>query len=100
MPSPSARSWLLPKAFQAGISSLPIEHLKTEMPDHISFTKLQSSLERLSRASSNVKKTVFYACCQCALLDNKVTVSEVELLRAFAYAMDTPVPPLKTSAPS
>ena len=82
------------KAFRAGISSLPIQRQKTEMPDHITFTKLQSSLERLSRASSGVKKTVFDACCQSVLLDNKVTISEAELLRAFAYAMDIPVPPL------
>ena len=88
------------KAFDAAVSALPIRGKKTAMPPRVTFSNLHSALDRLSKASPGVKKAVFDACCQCVLFDGRVAVPEGELLRAVAYAMDIPVPPFLTEAPS
>lgn len=81
------------KAFLAAVSALPIRGDNLNMPKNATLRTLHTALERLSQASSGVKKTVFDACCQSVLFDGRVAVGEAELLRAVAYAMDIPVPP-------
>ncbi len=82
------------KAFQAAITALPIRGAEsTTISAKVSVKTLHAALERLSQASPGVKKTVFDACCQCVLFDGRVAVSEAEVLRAVAYAMDIPIPP-------
>jgi len=80
-------------AFLTGISALPIKEKRIKMPAKAGFKALHSALEKFSLASAGVKKTIFDACCQCVLFDGKASVSEAELLRAAAYALDIPVPP-------
>ncbi|MFO8049772.1 MAG: M48 family metallopeptidase [Desulfosudaceae bacterium] len=87
------------RAFQAAAAVLPIKGQEITMPDKVSFQDLHTALDRFSRASFGVKKVFFDACCQSVLFDGKVAVSEAELLRAVAYAVDIPVPPfLKKTA--
>lgn len=86
-------------AFQAGISALPIKKKEVTLSGKVTFKTLYIGLERISQASSGVKKAIFDACCQCVLYDGRVALNEAELLRAVAYAVDIPVPPfLSTSA--
>jgi hypothetical protein len=68
------------------------------MEPRIGFETLHQALERISRASFGVKKSIFDACCQCVLFDGTVTTGEGELLRAVAYALDLPVPPFMAMA--
>ena len=63
------------------------------MPEKASFNDLQAALERFAQASFGVREAIFDACSQCVLFDEKVSMSEAELLRAIAYTMDIPVPP-------
>ena len=87
------------KAFDAAVSALPIRE-KPAIPARVTFNTLHTALDRLSKASPGVKRTVFDACCQCVLFDGLVAVAEAELLRAVAYAMDIPAPPFLNEAPS
>ena len=86
------------KAFEAAVSALPVRGKELTMPARVTFNTLHTALNRLSKASPGIKKTVFDACCQCVLFDGRVAVAEAELLRAVAYAMDIPVPPFLTES--
>ncbi len=83
------------KAFRAGIAAVPVKLREAAMPpaENISFKDLHTALTRFSASSPGVKKAVFDACAHCVLYDKTVSVSEAELLRAVAYAMDIPLPP-------
>ncbi|MEW6077418.1 MAG: M48 family metallopeptidase [Thermodesulfobacteriota bacterium] len=81
------------KAFQMAVSALPIRGKETLMPETMTFQSLHSALERFSRASAGVKKTIFDACCQCVLFDGRASLEETELLRAVAFVLDIPMPP-------
>ncbi|RJP77778.1 MAG: hypothetical protein C4522_14620 [Desulfobacteraceae bacterium] len=86
------------QAFRTAVSALPVRGKNMEMPATVSFHVLHTSLQRFSQASAGVRKTMFDACCQLVLFDGRVSVSEAELLRAVAYALDIPVPPLLSMA--
>jgi Zn-dependent protease with chaperone function len=83
------------KAFRAGLAVLPLKTEKADMPTigGIPFQALHVALSRFAASSPGVKKAVFEACAHCVLYDKTVSISEAELLRAIAYAMDIPLPP-------
>lgn len=81
------------RAFYAALSVLPIKRKNAQMPENVPLKDLHTALDRFSRASFGVKKTIFDASCQSVLFDGKVAVREAELLRAVASAADIPVPP-------
>ncbi|MBN1141843.1 MAG: M48 family metallopeptidase [Deltaproteobacteria bacterium] len=85
-------------AFRAAVAALPLAGDRLVMAEKVSFSGLHEALEGFSRTSFGVKRTLFEACCQCVFYDGRVSVSEAELLRAVAYAVDIPVPPLLASA--
>jgi Zn-dependent protease with chaperone function len=81
-------------AFRTSISFLLFREKKDiKMPAKVNIKTLHAALKRFSQASFKVKEAIFRACCQCVLFDDEVTVSEAELLRAVAYALDIPLPP-------
>ncbi len=51
------------------------------------------ALDQLAWASPALKKKLITAATACVIWDRKVTMEEAELLRAFADALDCPVPP-------
>ncbi len=81
------------EAFTAAASNLPAKREKLKMPAKTSLNALHTALDHFAKASPGIKKIVFDACSQCVLFDKKVSISEAELLRAIAYAMDIPIPP-------
>ncbi|MEH2135229.1 M48 family metallopeptidase [Nostoc sp.] len=82
-------------AFRSGVFRLPKagEQEKPEIPLTCNFTELKKSIERLRLASSKLKQAIVDACAHTVLLDNKVTQSEADLLRAIAMTLDCPIPP-------
>jgi Zn-dependent protease with chaperone function len=56
------------------------------------------SLDRLRVSGPLVKPQVIAACVETALADDKVTVAEMELLRAIGMAIDCPLPPALAAA--
>jgi hypothetical protein len=82
-------------AFRSGVFRLPKagEQEKPDMPLTYNFTELKKSIEHLRLASPKLKQTIVDACAHTVLLDNKVTDSEADLLRAIAMTLDCPIPP-------
>jgi Zn-dependent protease with chaperone function len=82
---------------RAAVKDLPADH--TLVPaEKISPNEIDAILQRFSIATPQVKKTVLNACAHCVLFDNNITIKEAELLRAFAYALDLPLPPFLMTA--
>ncbi|MEH1801326.1 MAG: M48 family metallopeptidase [Nostoc sp.] len=82
-------------AFRSGVFRLPKagEQEKPEIPLTCNFTELKKSIERLRLATPKLKQAIVDACAHTVLLDNKVTPSEADLLRAIALTLDCPIPP-------
>ncbi|HYX14793.1 MAG TPA: M48 family metallopeptidase [Nostoc sp.] len=86
-------------AFRSGVFRLPKagEQEKPDMPLTSNFTELKKSIDRLRLASPKLKQAIVDACAHTVLLDNKVTQSEADLLRAIAMTLDCPIPPFLNS---
>ncbi len=61
------------------------------------FPVVGSAISNFAASSPAVKKTILDACAYCVLFDQTVTTKEAELLRAIAYALNLPVPPVLTN---
>ena len=92
---PDASTEDIAYAFRCGVFRLPKagEQEKPDMPLTCNFTELKKSIDRLRLASPKLKQAIVDACAHTVLLDNKVTQSEADLLRAIAMTLDCPIPP-------
>ncbi|QLE41372.1 transcriptional regulator [Nostoc sp. C052] len=92
---PDASTEDIAYAFRSGVFRLPKagEQEKPEKPLSCNFTELKKSIERLRLATPKLKQAIVDACAHTVLLDNKVTPSEADLLRAIAMTLDCPIPP-------
>ncbi|MEH2280493.1 MAG: M48 family metallopeptidase [Nostoc sp.] len=92
---PDASTEDIAYAFRCGVFRLPKagEQEKPEIPPSCNFTELKKSIERLRLATPKLKQAIVDACAHTVLLDNKVTPSEADLLRAIAMTLDCPIPP-------
>ncbi|MDF5712048.1 MAG: transcriptional regulator, partial [Nostoc sp. S4] len=82
-------------AFRSGVFRLPKagEQEKPDTPVACNFSDIKKSIERLQLASPKLKQAIIDACAHTVLLDNKVTSTEADLLRAIAITLDCPIPP-------
>lgn len=96
---PDASTEDIAYAFRSGVFRLPKagEQEKPDMPLTCNFTELKKSIDRLRLASPKLKQAIVDACAHTVLLDNKVTQSEADLLRAIAMTLDCPIPPFLNS---
>ncbi len=58
---------------------------------------VSAALDRLVGATPMIKKNILYACGQLVMEDRTVTRPEMQLLRAIAELLDTPIPPFVTT---
>ncbi len=58
------------------------------------YSTLDSALDVLARVPPKAKERVLSACAQTIAADGAITISEGELLRTVADALDCPMPPL------
>ncbi len=70
--------------------------MKAEPPESwdIEWKRLDHALNRLARATPDLKRRIMRGCIAAMLADGRVRVREYELLRAVADALDVPMPPL------
>jgi Zn-dependent protease with chaperone function len=82
-------------AFNFGWAKLHISDSRWDLlpASKVTFSALHVAMQRFSRSTPGVKKTILDACAHCVLHDQKVTANETELLRAVAYSFDIPLPP-------
>lgn len=58
----------------------------------VSHSSLSKAIWRLQESSPKIKRRIISACTDAVLFDEKVTISEMELLRAIATNLDCPMP--------
>ena len=84
------------EAFNNGALILEKEgsgNLKMLEPDSCGINEIDKALNKLERCSSTLKKDILVACGTAALSDNHLSCLEIELLRAIADSIGTPIPP-------
>jgi len=79
-------------AFSAASQTLGLNELQLWPKNEINLSKLELSLHKLAKLKPLLKPQLLKACAVCVLHDQKVTVVEVELLRAFADVLGCPMP--------
>ena len=86
------------KAFNIAMSQIPIagSHEAKYIAD-VPLKKVGRALSKFAAARPGVKRVLLDAAAHCGLYDKTVTASEAELLRAVAYALDLPLPPVVTT---
>lgn len=85
-----------PQAFAAGASHLKLAAAKLQfLPrEAASFAKLDKALDKLAASSLPIKQRTLLAAAQVVGADGRILITEAELLRAVAAALDCPMPPL------
>jgi len=58
------------------------------------FKLLDNGLERINEAAPQLKKQILHAAATAVAADERITISEAELFRAFAESIECPVPPI------
>ena len=84
------------RAFAAGANQLRLLEGRLALlgPSECSFERLDAALDRLAQGSLPIKQRLLTASAHVITTDGAVRVGEVELLRAFASALDCPMPAL------
>jgi Zn-dependent protease with chaperone function len=81
-------------AFAAAVKTLEISGLQLVANNEISLSDLDRSLQKLANLKPLDKPQLLLACATSAVHDQKISTVEVELLRAFADVLDSPMPPI------
>ena len=80
-------------AFDASVRLLPFDGLALLRKDAISTADLDRAFAKLDRSTPSIKSSLMKACAASVWHDRQASALEVELLRAFASALECPVPP-------
>jgi len=80
-------------AFNAAAAALETGELKLLAKEQIRIADLDAAFEKLEKLKPMAKSRLLRACVASIGRDQKVTAVELELLRAFAGALDCPMPP-------
>jgi Zn-dependent protease with chaperone function len=88
------------QAYAAGLQALGAD---TPIPlrerQECSVTLAGEALDKVAHSSPMVKKRVLAGLLAAAAADQQITVEEAEIVRAFAEAIDCPMPPMWTLSP-
>jgi hypothetical protein len=85
-------------AFDRGVTQLRVAGpaLNFLAPEACDFAMVERALDRLACTSGGIRQRILIAAGEVAAQDGVMRVTEYELLRAFAAALDCPLPPLAT----
>lgn len=85
------------RTFQSGAARLNPARLNSSLrllpKESCGLAAVDKALTLLNTASPAIKKIILDACVACVAADDRTTVTEAELLRAVADALDCPIPP-------
>jgi hypothetical protein len=86
-------------AFEAGASQLKlIQSQLVHSSSPIDFVALDAALDKLASASGPIKQRTLIAATHVVSANGSVSITEFELLRAIAAALDIPIPPLSSGS--
>lgn len=85
-----------PTAFQAGARHLRLieGRLRFLAGENADLVRLDTALDQLARATLPIKERVLRAAAEVVGADGRLLITEAELLRAIAAALDCPMPPI------
>jgi Zn-dependent protease with chaperone function len=88
------------RAFASGAGQLKLIESRLRFVDEAacSFESLDAALDKLAAASLPIKQRTLMAAAHVVSADGQVLITEAELLRAIAAALDCPMPPLSAAA--
>lgn len=81
-------------AFSAACLELGMNTLSLQPKSEIRLAVLDESMRMLEKLKPLVKPRFIKACAACILNDQQVTITEIELLRAFSDMLGSPMPPV------
>jgi Zn-dependent protease with chaperone function len=87
------------QALQAASEQLDGMQLELLSPDQRSLDDLDQATQKLAKLKPLAKPQLLKACVACIAADERVTASEMELLRALSALLDCPLPPLPENLP-
>ena len=90
----SGDSDMIRDRFDSGWRQLELPRATVNVDVMNNLERLDLAVERLCDLAPLNKLQLLQACCVSAQSDNIVTPEEVELVRAIAGALNTPMPPL------
>ena len=84
------------QAFGAGAAQLKLIETRLRFVEESSctFAALDAALDKLAASSLPIKQRTLVASAQVVTADGQLLITEAELLRAIAAALDCPMPPL------
>jgi Zn-dependent protease with chaperone function/uncharacterized tellurite resistance protein B-like protein len=87
---------IAPTAFQSGAMHLRLieGRLRFLAGESSDLARLDAALDKLARASLPIKERVLRAAAEVVGADGRLLITEAELLRAIAAALDCPMPPI------
>jgi len=83
------------KAWQEGVDTLQKaapDNMKHLSEDEYTLHDLDSALDELALSANPVKRYIIRSMIHCMLSDDKISIDELELLRAMSEAIDCPIP--------
>ena len=87
------------RVFEQGAAVLRLPGLALQDPGACRLSAVGQGFDELAKLGPREKKTLLQGCAAVIAADGQVTVSEGELMRAVADALDCPMPPLLPGQP-
>jgi len=81
-------------AFDKGMAALGVTGGVLRSPSELNIAAVEGALNELNLLAPLKKPLVIKACVATVMADDKLTLTEGELLRAICAALDSPVPPI------
>lgn len=86
------------RAFDAGRDAIGAGALKLIARKDLSLQQLNDAVDKLEQLKPLVKPRLLKACATCIGADGQVSIDGIELLRALASSLDSPMPPVIVTA--
>jgi Zn-dependent protease with chaperone function len=81
-------------AFDKGMAALGVAGGVLRSPSELNIVAVEGALNELKLLAPLKKPLFIKACVAAAMVDDKLTLVEAELLRAICAALDSPLPPI------
>lgn len=82
------------RAFDAGRAAIGAAALNFLPRKDLSLTRLNEAMDKLEQLKPLIKPRLLKACAACLGTQDRVDVAGIELLRALASSLDSPMPPV------
>jgi hypothetical protein len=86
------------RAFDAGCKAIGVGAFHIVARKELSLQRLDAAVDKLEQLKPLLKPRLLKACAACIGMDGQVGIEGIELLRALASSLDSPMPPVIVAA--